>query len=100
MEKDSRYSIVDVKQARNQARRGLLERQKDYAEEIYKNDRRMARNESWKHVRGIQNENQVSGKTENSKTSQPTEVNSENADRMAQAKAKLEKMEKRDRGVL
>lgn len=99
MEKDSRYSIVDVKQARDQARRGLLERQKYYAEEIYKNDRRTARKESWKQAREIEMESRDLNKVSSSKKAQPTETNSVANDRMEQVKAKLEKIEKRDRGI-
>lgn len=100
MEKDSRYTIADVKEARNQARRGLLERQKFYAEEIYKNDRRMARKESWNQAREFEKESRKSSKAANSKKARSTETNSSENDLMEQVKAKLEKMEKRDRGIL
>lgn len=100
MEKNSRYTIADVKEARNQARRGLLERQKYYAEEIYEKDRRMARKESWKQARETVNEDRETTKTANSKKAQPIEVKSSENDLMEQVKAKLEKMEKRDRGIL
>ncbi len=100
MEKDSRYTIVDVKQARDQARRGLLERQKDYAEEIYQTDRRMARKESWKHARELEKKTHETTKNPVSKKAQSTEINPSENDLMEQVKAKLEKIEKRDRGIL
>ncbi len=99
MEKDSRYTIADVKQARNQARRGLLERQKYYSEEIYKNDRRTARKESWKQARELEKENRELNKAADSKITENQADNSASNDLMAQVKAKLEKMEKRDRGI-
>ena len=100
MEKDSRYSIVDVKQARNQARRGLLERQKDYAEEIYQTDRRMARKESWKQARETAKENREVIKTATTGKTQPDETASKENDLMAKVKAKMEKIENRQRGKL
>lgn len=100
MEKDSRYTIADVKQARDQARRGLLERQKFYAEEIYEKDRRMARKESWKQARELEKENRTIIKIPDSKKPHSTENNPSENDLMEQVKAKLEKMEKRDRGIL
>lgn len=100
MEKDSRYTIVDVKEVRNQTRRGLLERQKHYAEEIYEKDRRMARNESWKHARELEKETDETTKNPVSKKAKSSESKPPENDLMEQVKAKLEKMEKRDRGIL
>ena len=55
-DKNSKYSIADVKQARGQARRGLLERQKQYAAENDKHDRRAVKRENWKRARQQQEE--------------------------------------------
>lgn len=46
--KNSKYSIADVKQARNQARIGLLERKKLYSAEIHKQDRRAVKRENFR----------------------------------------------------
>jgi putative transposase len=49
--KDSKYSIADIKTARNQVRKGLLERKRNYAREIEAEDRRMVREQNWKVAR-------------------------------------------------
>lgn len=48
---NAKYNINHIKSHRNQYRRGLLERQKDYAAEIYELDRRKVREEEWKQAR-------------------------------------------------
>lgn len=49
---ESKYTVTDIKRNRNQFRKGLIERQKDYAEEIHKQDRRMARAD-WNDARAL-----------------------------------------------
>lgn len=48
---NAKYNINHVKSHRNQYRRGLLERQKEYATEVYELDRRKVREEEWKQAR-------------------------------------------------
>jgi putative transposase len=55
-EDDSKYDISDVKRARSQFRRGLVERMKDYAEEIHEHDRRAARQAEWNEARELADE--------------------------------------------
>jgi putative transposase len=50
-EKNSKYGIEDVKRNRNQYHRGLIERQGEYAEEVYELDRRKARQAEWEQAR-------------------------------------------------
>lgn len=50
-DKNSKYSIADVKQARNQARIGLLERKKLYSAEIHKQDRRAVKRENFRRAK-------------------------------------------------
>lgn len=55
-EDDSKYDIGDVERARSQFRRGLVERMKDYAEEIHEHDRRAARQAEWAEAREVADE--------------------------------------------
>ena len=55
-EEDSRYTIEDVKRARNEFRRGLQERMKDYREEIEAEDRKRAQAIGWSDARLIADE--------------------------------------------
>lgn len=48
---NAKYNINHIKSHRNQYRRGLIERQKDYASEVYELDRRKVREEEWKQAR-------------------------------------------------
>jgi putative transposase len=50
-EEDSRYTIEDVKRTRNEFRRGLQERMKDYREEIEVEDRKRAQTAEWSGAR-------------------------------------------------
>jgi hypothetical protein len=48
---NAKYNINHIKSNRNQYRRGLIERQKDYASEVYELDRRKVREDEWKQAR-------------------------------------------------
>jgi putative transposase len=48
---DSRYNVTHVQQCRNQFRRGLQERIKDYVEEIQREDRKRASTAEWEQAR-------------------------------------------------
>lgn len=50
-QEDSKYGIADIKRTRNQFRKGLVERQKDYMKEIHREDRRMANKAEWDEAR-------------------------------------------------
>ena len=50
---DSRYNIEDVKRARNQLKRGLRERIKEYRSEIEREDRQRTQKEGWDEAREI-----------------------------------------------
>lgn len=52
---ESKYTVTDIKRSRNQFRKGLIERQKDYVREIHEQDRRMARAD-WKDARALAEE--------------------------------------------
>lgn len=48
---NAKYNINHIKSHRNQYRRGLVERQKEYASEVYELDRRKVREDEWKQAR-------------------------------------------------
>lgn len=87
LSENSRYTINDIKATRNQFRRGLKERIKDYIEEVKKEDRRAARKDEWNEARRIVVEEDVSRHTDSEKASDDEEI-----------KLLLEKFRKRDRG--
>jgi putative transposase len=62
-EEESRYTVEDVKQARNEFRRGLQERLKDYVNEIEREDRKRAQEAEWDEARCVADEREdpVSG---------------------------------------
>ncbi len=100
-DKNSKYSISDVKQSRGQARRGLLERQKMYSADIDQNDRKMAKRENWRIARRKDQQKQLNPK-QPAKPRKPKSVAadggiSENS-RMARVNALLDRFENKDRG--
>jgi putative transposase len=84
---DSRYHIGDIKRNRSQFRRGLLERQQEYAAEIHEYDRRAARQEEWNAARELDN------KMAEDPVPEP------DADDMNEVEWLLAEFEKRDRGL-
>lgn len=57
---DSRYTIGDIKRARNQLRRGLRERINEYRSEIEREDRQLKRQEEWDNARAVAAEQEES----------------------------------------
>jgi len=60
-EENSRYTIEDVKRARNEFKRGLQERMKDYRDEIEVEDRKRAQAVEWSDARLIADEQEETG---------------------------------------
>lgn len=60
-EENSRYTVSDVQQARNEFRRGLTDRIKDYAKEIQRDDRRRASSNEWEEARALADEQGEAG---------------------------------------
>ena len=100
-DKNSKYSIADIKQARGQARRGLLQRQKMYSAAIHEQDRKMAKRENWRRARKTQDEQQL--KPEKSAKPQksnvvPIAAESLKSSRIVELNALLDKFEATDKG--
>lgn len=55
-DEDSRFTIEDVKRTRNEFKRGLQERMKDYREEIQVEDRKRAQTAEWSDARLVADE--------------------------------------------
>lgn len=84
---NSRYTINDIKSVRSQFRRGLIERIKDYREEIKKEDRRDAKKSDWDEARKKVIEMDSSNYVDTAESNEDKEV-----------KLLLEKFRARDRG--
>lgn len=99
-DKNSKYSIVDVKQARGQIRRGLLERKKMYSAEIHERDRRAVKRENFRRAREQQEQIQEFYGTQNTsakpKTSL-TDISSVENDIFAKAEAAANNLDAHDR---
>ncbi|HVG33118.1 MAG TPA: Mu transposase C-terminal domain-containing protein [Pyrinomonadaceae bacterium] len=90
-EPDSRFNIVDIKRTRSQFRRGLIERQREYAEEIYALDRRAARQAEWDEARKLA-EAHAEAEAEDS-AEEPPSAEQDDVERL------LAEFERRDRGL-
>jgi len=108
-DKNSKYSIADVKQARGQARRGLLERMKIYSTEIHKQDRRVVMRENWRKARENQKTQDEPVQTakariksnaaaKNTSPGESVSFGETENDRMSRVNALLDKFENKDRG--
>jgi hypothetical protein len=84
-----RYTVRDVLQERSQFRRGIKERIKGYMDEVYREDRRVARIDEWEEAR------------QQALAAQETEIQQTSAPNLEDDKeviALIEKFRRRDRG--
>lgn len=97
-DKHSKYSVEDVKRARCQARRGLLERMKMYSAEVHAQDRRAVKHENWKKARENAKNSSQAPAPAKTKASPESNLLPASSDRMARVEALLNKFENKDRG--
>lgn len=86
-----RYTVQDLLKCRSQFRRGMKERIKDYMDEVYREDRRMARIDEWEEARQQALEAQEAELQQESSDSQSLEDDED-------IRSLLEKFRRRDRG--
>ena len=88
-----RYTVRDVKEERSKYRRGMEERIKDYMDEVYQEDRRIARPDQWEEAR------QMALATEEAETLQANAPTS-SPEGDGEVMKLLEKFRRRDRGEI
>jgi putative transposase len=86
-----RYTVQDLLECRSQFRRGMKERIKDYMDEVYREDRRIARIDEWKEAR-----QQALEAQEAEERGESNDIESLEDD--ADIRSLLEKFRRRDRG--
>lgn len=100
-DKDSKYSIADVRLNRNQARKGLLERMKMYSAEIHADDRRTVKRENWRRARANAKETRTFNGTAQTPGKNKSKIKIDNEKQVVinpGIEALLNKMEAHDRG--
>lgn len=98
---NSKYSVADVRLARNQARRGLLERMKTYSAEIHADDRRTVKRENWRRARTNAEETRAFNGKANTPRKNKSEIKIDNENKAginARIEAMLNKFDAYDRG--